>query len=212
MASLPPAASLPHAPDTTLTAVLDLLFEPSPPLHALALPVLRSTTFATYTSLIAALAARLTALAHASNDPAATATLDHILASHPRLGATHVDSALSRHEQAGLLHDAARDQADELAALNRAYEDKFGGLRYVYVLASPSLLSLSLSLSFENSFSSFSSCIDTPSVFVNARPRTTIMQNMRDRIARGDLQAERLEAIQAMRDIACDRAGKLEER
>jgi len=180
MASLPPTASLPHAPDTTLTAVLDLLFEPSPPLHALALPVLRSTTFATYTSLIAALAARLTALAHASNDPAATATLDHILASHPRLGATHVDSALSRHEQAGLLHDAARDQADELAALNRAYEDKFGGLRYV--------------------------------VFVNARPRTTIMQNMRDRIARGDLQAERLEAIQAMRDIACDRAGKLEER
>lgn len=180
MASLPPSASLPHAPDPVLTAALDLLFEPSPQLHALALPLLRSTSFAAYTDLIAALAVRLKALAHASNDPAALATLDSILASHPRLGAPHVDSALSRGEQAGLLRDAARDEADELAALNQAYEAKFGGLRYV--------------------------------VFVNARPRATIMQNMRDRIARGDLQAERLEAIQAMCDIACDRAGKREGR
>jgi uncharacterized protein (UPF0210 family) len=36
------------------------------------------------------------------------------------------------------------------------------------------------------------------------------MQNMRERIERGDIQAERLEAIQAMCDIALDRASKLQ--
>lgn len=35
------------------------------------------------------------------------------------------------------------------------------------------------------------------------------MQNMRARIDRGDAKAERLEAIQAMCDIALDRASKL---
>jgi len=33
-------------------------------------------------------------------------------------------------------------------------------------------------------------------VFVNARPRAQIMQNMRERISRGDIEAERSEAIQ----------------
>jgi hypothetical protein len=72
----------------------------------------------------------------------------------------------------------------------------------------------------------------TSSVFVNARPRSVIMQDMRRRIDRGDLDAERKEAIQvcvgiyfclrrgkgmaadgvmqAMCDIAADRAGKLQ--
>lgn len=49
------------------------------------------------------------------------------------------------------------------------------------------------------------------SVFVNGRPRPEIMHNMRERIARGDIQAERLEAIQAMCDIALDRASKLQQ-
>jgi hypothetical protein len=33
-------------------------------------------------------------------------------------------------------------------------------------------------------------------VFVNARPRPVIIQNMRERIERGDIEAERTEAIQ----------------
>jgi hypothetical protein len=35
------------------------------------------------------------------------------------------------------------------------------------------------------------------------------MENMRARISRGDIKAERQEAIQAMCDIAADRASKL---
>lgn len=46
-------------------------------------------------------------------------------------------------------------------------------------------------------------------MFVNARPRPEILEDMRSRIARGDVKAERLAAIQAMCDIALDRAGKL---
>ena len=49
-----------------------------------------------------------------------------------------------------------------------------------------------------------------PSVFVNGRPRPTIMENMRTRIDRGDIKAERQEAIQAMCDIASDRASELQ--
>jgi hypothetical protein len=36
------------------------------------------------------------------------------------------------------------------------------------------------------------------------------MENMRARIDRGDIKAERQEAIQAMCDIAADRASKLQ--
>jgi 2-oxo-4-hydroxy-4-carboxy--5-ureidoimidazoline (OHCU) decarboxylase len=130
MTSLPPISSLSHSPDTTLTTVLDLLFEPSPPLHSLTLPILRSTTFPTYQVLITAVNAQLTALA-SSNDPQDLAKLSHILSSHPRLGSKKVDSQQSRNEQAQL--QANDEQATTLADLNTEYEAKFPGLRYVYV-------------------------------------------------------------------------------
>ncbi|PSS13120.1 hypothetical protein M430DRAFT_21029 [Amorphotheca resinae ATCC 22711] len=47
-------------------------------------------------------------------------------------------------------------------------------------------------------------------VFVNGRSRPVIMENMRQRIARGDIKQERAEAIKAMCDIAADRAVKLQ--
>lgn len=46
-------------------------------------------------------------------------------------------------------------------------------------------------------------------VFVAGRSRETIMENMRERIARGDIKKERFEAFNAMCDIALDRARKL---
>lgn len=46
-------------------------------------------------------------------------------------------------------------------------------------------------------------------VFVNGRPRTVIMDNMVERINRGDIELERKEAFNAMCDIAIDRARKL---
>ncbi|KAF2251859.1 hypothetical protein BU26DRAFT_516604 [Trematosphaeria pertusa] len=175
MTSLPAIDSLPHLPDSDLTQVLDLLFEPSPPLHELSLPVLRTATFPSYHTLIVAVNAQLTALAH-SDKPEDVAKLSEILCSHPRLGEKKVDSEQSRTEQAQL-QTGGEEETEKLAALNREYEAKFPGLRYV--------------------------------VFVNGRSRPVIMENMRARIDRGDIRAERQEATQAMCDIADDRAIKL---
>lgn len=176
MTSLPPISTLPHASDPELQTALDLLFEPSPPLHALTLPILRSTTFPSYDVLITAVNAQLSALA-ASNRPEDVTKLSEILCSHPRLGEKKVDSEQSRKEQAQL-QQGAEAEKQKLADLNKEYEEKFPGLRYV--------------------------------VFVNGRPRPAIMENMRKRIDRGDVGAERQEAIQAMCDIARDRATKLQ--
>ncbi|KZM26460.1 uncharacterized protein EKO05_0005343 [Ascochyta rabiei] len=176
MTSLPLVSTLPHASDADLTTVLDLLFEPSPPLSALTLPVLRSTTFPSYHVLIVAVSAQWKALASSAN-PEDVKKLSDILCSHPRLGEKKVDSEQSRKEQAQL-QQGAEEEKEKLAALNREYEDKFPGLRYV--------------------------------VFVNGRPRSAIMEDMRARIARADMAAERQEAIQAMCDIALDRARKLQ--
>jgi hypothetical protein len=81
--------------------MLDLLFEPSPPLQALTLPVLRSTTFPSYDVLIIAVGAQLTALA-ASNESEDVVKLSEILCAHPRLGEKKVESEQSRKEQAQL--------------------------------------------------------------------------------------------------------------
>jgi 2-oxo-4-hydroxy-4-carboxy--5-ureidoimidazoline (OHCU) decarboxylase len=132
MTSLPAITTLSHLPDASLTAVLDLLFEPSPALHALTLPVLRSTSFPDYDTLIVAVNAQLLALA-ASDQPDHVETLNHILGSHPRLGEKKVDSTQSRAEQAQLHQSDDTEEVDQLAALNREYEAAFPGLRYVYV-------------------------------------------------------------------------------
>lgn len=131
MTSLPPISSLPHSTDSQLANVLDVLFEPSPPLHSLTLPVLRSTTFPSYGTLIVAVNAQLSALA-GSDKPQHVATLSEILCSHPRLGEKKVDSEQSRKEQAQL-QSGGDEEKEKLASLNKEYEDKFPGLRYVYV-------------------------------------------------------------------------------
>ncbi|KAK7516495.1 Oxo-4-hydroxy-4-carboxy-5-ureidoimidazoline decarboxylase [Phyllosticta citriasiana] len=179
--SLPPPSALsdPSLPPSAVTNALDLLFEPSPTLHHLAVPIIKgaSTPFATYADLIAAVEAQLKALAANGDD---THQLDSILGSHPRLGEKKVDSALSRKEQAamGQQDAAAADQAnDDFAALNAMYEQTFPGLRFV--------------------------------TFVNARPRSVIAVELRNRVERGDIAAERVAAIEAMCAIANDRASKL---
>ena len=136
MTSLPPASSLPHSDDSTLTSVLDLLFEPSPPLHNLTLPILRSATFPSYDVLITAVNAQLTALAN-SQEQEDVATLSEILCSHPRLGEKKVDSEQSRKEQAQL--QGGEEEGAKLKELNGEYEEKFPGLRYVYVLPNASV-------------------------------------------------------------------------
>jgi 2-oxo-4-hydroxy-4-carboxy--5-ureidoimidazoline (OHCU) decarboxylase len=129
MTSLPPVTTLSHLSDDDLAQVLDLLFEPSPPLHALSLPVLRTAVFPTYNVLVVAVKAQLSALAQ-SDDPEDVDKLSEILCSHPRLGEKKVDSEQSRAEQAQL-QKGAEEEKEQLAALNNEYEEKFPGLRYV---------------------------------------------------------------------------------
>ncbi|KAI1201185.1 Oxo-4-hydroxy-4-carboxy-5-ureidoimidazoline decarboxylase [Nemania serpens] len=205
--SLPPISSLPTADEETIRSVLDALFEPSPEIHAIAVPEIQqrrripanpgltahlpaplspSTTipdnvpFTSYASLIRHVGTLLHQLAISSSSSSSLAArnkLHGILGSHPRLGAKRVDSVQSRAEQAQLNTGAADDEAERLAGLNREYEARFPGLRYV--------------------------------VFVNGRSRDVVMEDMRRRIDRGDIRAEEREGIQAMVDIALDRAAKL---
>lgn len=130
--NLPPVNSLTTAPTGDRTYVLDLLFEPSQPLHNLALPLLNGTEFASYDDLIVAVGVQLTELAESSST-SDTAWLEQILGAHPRLGEKKVESAQSRAEQANLnkAGPEAEAEAAELKKLNEEYEKTFPGLRYV---------------------------------------------------------------------------------
>jgi len=171
---LPPASDLPNLPQSTRATVLDLLFEPSPALHNIFLPLTETSTFSTYDELVSAIGSNLLSLAESQNAEDLKA-LEDVLSSHPRLGEKKVDSAMSRMEQAAMLKASASSapssgedkakvkEAETLKQLNKDYEEAFPGLRYV--------------------------------VFVNGRPRTVIFENMRSRIARGDIAEERREGI-----------------
>ncbi|TID18353.1 Oxo-4-hydroxy-4-carboxy-5-ureidoimidazoline decarboxylase protein [Venturia nashicola] len=181
---LPPATRLSCLPDTDRAEILDILFEPSPALHSIFLPLTGAQTFRSYKHLITATGTKLFSLAESSKSEDLR-ELEHVLSSHPRLGEKKVESAMSKMEQAAMLKasgegeggEAKAKEAETLRALNKEYEETFPGLRYV--------------------------------VFVNGRPRTAIFENMKSRIARGDIAEERREAIQAMCDIAEDRVKKL---
>lgn len=184
---LPAITSLPTLPDATLTSTLDLLFEPSSDLHALALPTLRRISFDSYDHLIDTLRTQLLDIAASLNNSPSSSPfssdedrrpLHNILGSHPRLGEPKKEtlSEQSKKEQAKL-QEGKEEEREMLRGLNEEYERRFPGLRYV--------------------------------VFVNGRGRKEVMENMRRRIERGDKSAEEREGIEAMCDIAKDRARKL---
>lgn len=162
---LPEVSSISNLATTERAHILDLLFEPSTPLHTLAVPILQSQTFDSYDALISTVGVHLTELAESAST-SDTEWLEGILSSHPRLGAKKVDSQQSAAEQAQLQGSAT--EGEELRKLNEEYEKTYPGLRYV--------------------------------VFVNGRSRPVIMEDMRKRIASGNLAAERLAAIR----VSCD--------
>lgn len=133
MADLPALSSLPSLPQEAQLRVLDTLFEPSPELHQLMLPVLGNQSFASYTSLIDAVGGRMSALS-AANSATDRNVLFGILGSHPRLGRAPANpehlSELSKKEQAQL-NMGAEEQAEKLRAMNAEYEGRFPGLRFV---------------------------------------------------------------------------------
>lgn len=212
MSHLPPLSA------ETQLRVLDTLFEPSPELHQLMIPVLANQSFSSYSALIDAVAGRMSALSAASTD---RDVLFGILGSHPRLGRAPANpehlSELSKREQAQL-NTGAEAQAEKLRELNTEYEERFPGLRFVYGPSFPSPFI-------------HSEPDRDDSTFVNGRTREVIMEEMRQRIDRGDTEREIGETIQvsfnssrkfakvkrtdgrrqAMCDIARDRARKLQE-
>ncbi len=129
MASLPPLPSLPSLGAGDRAHVLDLLFEPCTQLHTLSVGVLREQEFSSYSDLIDAVGKQLQEL-HQSNLESDHKWLDTILSAHPRLGEKKVDSEQSRKEQAQL-NQGGSEEAEKLAELNRKYEERFPGLRYV---------------------------------------------------------------------------------
>jgi 2-oxo-4-hydroxy-4-carboxy--5-ureidoimidazoline (OHCU) decarboxylase len=100
-----------------------------------------------------------------STSSSAWAQLDEILGSHPRLGAKKVESTQSRAEQAQLQQNGSSGEAE--AEMLKALNDE-------YEQTFPGLRYV---------------------VFVNGRGRSVIMDDMRQRIARGNFYAERLAAI-----------------
>ncbi len=180
--ALPAISTLPTLPDSNLTATLDLLFEPSPALHALALPTLRAAAppFPSYPALIAALREQLLALASPSSAGSSTSeakgkeveggkdkeTLYAILGSHPRLGERRKEVVLSGFSSAEQRHLQQQDEREreELARLNAEYEATFPGLRYV--------------------------------VWVNGRAMGEVVADMRRRMARADVEEEEREVIE----------------
>ncbi|KAI5860464.1 Oxo-4-hydroxy-4-carboxy-5-ureidoimidazoline decarboxylase [Durotheca rogersii] len=183
LASLPPISSLRAVDDGTLKSVLDVLFEPSPEIHSLVIPKIRDPNLplASYASLIEYIGSTVSQLTQSPTTPEKRAKLHGILGSHPRLGARKVESAQSQAEQAHLNVPAppGSSKEEEAARLQVLNEE--------YEARFPGLRYV---------------------VFVNGRSRDTIMQDMRERIDRGDIAAEEKEAIQAIVNIALDRASK----
>ncbi|KAE8374072.1 Oxo-4-hydroxy-4-carboxy-5-ureidoimidazoline decarboxylase [Aspergillus bertholletiae] len=181
--SLPSPSSLTSLPQEQQFQVLDTLFEPSPELHELMAPILANQTFSSYVSLIDAVGSRMSGLS-AANSPIDKAVLVGILGSHPRLGRPKV-AAQSEH-----LSELSKK---EQAQLNTGAEELGERLRL-------------LNVEYEEKFPGLRFV-----TFVNGRSRDVIMVEMRQRIDRGDAEKEIKDTIQAMCDIAKDRARKLEQ-
>ncbi|KAJ5122265.1 hypothetical protein N7448_003397 [Penicillium atrosanguineum] len=182
MSDLPSLSSLPQQSQETQLRVLDTLFEPSPELHQLMTPVLAGQSFTSYAALIDAVGGRMSALS-AVNSPVDRNVLFGILGSHPRLG-----RAPANPEHLSEL------SKKEQAQLNDGAEEQAEKLRELnaeYEAQFPGLRFVS---------------------FVNGRTRDVIMVEMRQRIDRADTEREISETIQAMCDIAKDRARKLQAR
>ncbi|OJJ61942.1 hypothetical protein ASPSYDRAFT_54888 [Aspergillus sydowii CBS 593.65] len=182
--TLPPASSLKELPQEQQFQTLDTLFESSPELHTLMAPVLASQTFSSYTSLIDAVGGRMSALS-AANSPTDREILVGILGSHPRLGQPKTAAA------GGSAEHLSELSKKEQANLNTGAAEQAEKLR-------------ALNAEYEKKFPGLRFV-----TFVNNRSRDVIMEEMRQRIDRGDFEKETEEVIQAMCDIAKSRAGQL---
>ncbi|KAL2189245.1 hypothetical protein L209DRAFT_270896 [Thermothelomyces heterothallicus CBS 203.75] len=219
-ASLPPAASLPTLPPAAQAATLDLLFEPSADLHAVALPALRrARPPGSYDDLVAAVRARLLELADAAEteaeaEPRRRRLLFSVLGSHPRLGEKKKKKKEEEEAKAEVEVEVTETETEtetETKAGSRGGGEGQGGSALSALSAAEqSHLSAEdeelarLNREYEARFPGLRYV-----VWVNGRPRAEVLEDMRRRIQRGDMKAEVRTIIEAMCDIAADRARKL---
>ncbi|KMP08967.1 hypothetical protein CIRG_08649 [Coccidioides immitis RMSCC 2394] len=148
--TLPDISTLPALRPSDCNQILDTLFEPSKHLHSLTESLLLQQKCISYEALIDLVRARLISLASSKAPDDRTVLLD-ILGSHPRLGEKAPASRsaeseaskgqeerplseFSKAEQANLSMAGQHGTAQHLSLLNREYEEKFPGLRYVYAV------------------------------------------------------------------------------
>ncbi|KAI1816187.1 Oxo-4-hydroxy-4-carboxy-5-ureidoimidazoline decarboxylase [Poronia punctata] len=197
--SLPPISTLHAADEETIKSVLDTLFEPAPEIHELAVPVIREKRrrIPANPGISADLAPPAGSFKPAMipDEPVFTSyealirqvgELMKQLSSREKL-----HGILGSHPRLGAKKvDSAQSRAEQ-AQLNTGASDEAERLA-------------ALNQEYEERFPGLRYV-----VFVNGRSRDVIMEDMRRRIDRGDIRAEEREGIQAMIDIALDRAKKL---
>ncbi|KAI1865954.1 uncharacterized protein JN550_007932 [Neoarthrinium moseri] len=200
--NLPPVSSLSTAPIKAQIQALDLLFEPSTELHGLALPALRPRRVSANPGISADLPPPPGAPHPSVPEPAFTSyaqlikhigtLLTQLARSADAPAKQKLHGILGSHPRLGAKKvDSAQSQAEQ-ASLNAGAADEAEKLHQ-------------LNAEYEAKFPGLRYV-----VFVNGRSRPVIMENMRQRIDRGDIDEEELEAINAMVDIALDRAKKLQ--
>lgn len=195
--SLPPISSLPTADENTIKSVLDALFEPSPEIHAIAIPVIQKTgRISANPGLSADLPPPLPSSATIPDDTPFTSyaslihhigTLLHQLAISSASSSPSSSSSTSRDKLHGILGshprlgakkvESAQSRAEQ-AQLNTGAADeaeRLAALNSEYEARFPGLRYV---------------------VFVNGRSRDVVMEDMRRRIDRGDIRAEEREGIQ----------------
>ncbi|KAK6080781.1 OHCU decarboxylase [Seiridium cupressi] len=202
MSTLPPISELSSSPIKIQLQALDLLFEPSTELHTLALPALKSKRSRPSSGTSASAPPPPGPSQSPGSEPAFdsyASLIQHIGSLLQQLAHSEEPSArqklhgvLGSHPRLGAKKvDSAQSQAEQASLNAGAAEEgeKLKTLNEEYEAKFPGLRYV---------------------VFVNGRSRPVIMENMRQRIDRGDIKEEEQEAIRAMVDIALDRAKKLQ--
>lgn len=184
--NLPDIKDLGSLPQPKQVQVLDNLFEPCPTLTSILVEQLfkPGKQYSSYRELIeTSRTILLDYLRSAELDAKVTGKINpqvaEIISAHPRLGPAKTNDK-------GLSDHSSSEQKSLQGTKEEA--EKLVEMNQLYETTFPGLRYV---------------------VFVNGRSRPAIMANMMERIQRGDIQMERVEAFNAMCDIALDRAKKL---
>ncbi|KAL7665925.1 Oxo-4-hydroxy-4-carboxy-5-ureidoimidazoline decarboxylase domain-containing protein [[Candida] zeylanoides] len=183
--TLPSIESLPDLSQQAQIEVLDNLFEPCHTLQAFLLSgdIFRRS-FSSYNEFIEQARSELLGLLARAKSSKYGQEYDprvsEIIAAHPRLGAPKADQSQVQLSDHSSAEQKSMQGSEEEAA-------KLTELNELYEEKFPGLRYV---------------------VFVNGRSRASVMQNMMERIKRGDIGQERKDAFNAMCDIALDRSQK----